>query len=124
MIKRKEQQGMEDSMNGFAERRKAFEAKYHHDDELKFKIHAKCCHFFALWVVEVLQFKGKNADLYAEEIIVIQIQQANFENLLEKVLRDFEKAEVKTSRHRLEKKWEKCWDQAHAYIMTKEKDNL
>lgn len=113
---------MDDSMNGFADRRKSFEAKYHHDEELNFKIHAKCCHLFAIWAVQRMRYDEARAGFYIDEIIVFQIQKSHPKSLIEKVLSDLRKAEIGMSKNRLEKEWQRCWSEAHDYIM--EKENL
>lgn len=111
---------MDESMNGFSERRKAFEAKYHHDDELNFKIHTKCHHLFALWAIQLLGYQDEQANLYIEEIIIIAIQKTHKDSVIEKVMRDLEKAKITISEHHARKEFERCWQEAHHYIMSKE----
>lgn len=114
---------MDESMNGFSERRKAFEAKYHHDEELHFKIHTKSNHLFALWATQLLGYQDEQAKLYIEEILIIEIQKTPKESVIEKVMRDLEKAKITISEYRVRKEFERCWEEAHHTIMSREEDH-
>lgn len=114
---------MDNSMSGFSDRRKAFEAKYLHDEDLKFKIHTKCNHLFAIWVVSILGYKDEKANLYIEEILIFEIQKTQNKSVIEKVINDLEKAKVIISENRIRKEFERCWEEAYHYIMSKEEMN-
>lgn len=111
---------MDESMNGFSERQKAFEAKYHHDEDLNFKINIKRIHLFAIWAADLLGYKDEKATLYIDEVIVIEVQKTHQDDVLHKILRDLEKANLSLSEHQVRKEFERCWEEAHILIMKKE----
>ncbi|MBI2706800.1 MAG: DUF1476 domain-containing protein [Proteobacteria bacterium] len=108
------------SGDGFKDREHSFETKYFHDEELTFRIHAKRNHLFGLWVVSLLGYTDEKADLYIEEIILVDVQRAHKEDVLYKVLKDLEAAKVDISDHRLRKKLEEFEEEARKIIMNDE----
>ena len=80
----------------------------------------KCNHLFALWVTELLGYKDEKMNLYVDEVIVFEIQKQHKDSVVEKVIRDLEKAKISISEHRIKKEYERCWEEAREYIMNKE----
>lgn len=111
---------MGESNNGFKQRKQAFEAKYHHDEELQFRIIARRNHLFGLWVAGLLGYTGDKVEKYAEEVILTDVQKSHVEDVLHKVLKDIEGAQVQVSEHRLRKELEKCWKIARKMVMNDE----
>jgi len=111
---------MDDSMDGFNQRRKAFEAKYLHDEELTYRIHAKRNHLFGLWVAGLLGYRDDGAEKYAQEVILVEIQKTHEDDVIHKVLRDLKARKVKISEHRVRKKLEDCREAAYSIIMNDE----
>ena len=111
------------SINGFDQRKKAFEAKYLHDEELNFRIQAKRNRLFGLYAAELLGYKGKKAEQYVDEIILVDLQKTQGEDVLHKVLKDLESAKVEISEHRLSKELERCWEMARDSVMSEEESS-
>lgn len=111
------------SSNGFDQRKKAFEAKYLHDDELNFRVHAKRNRLFGLYAAELLGYKGKKAEQYVDAVILADIQKTQGEGVLRKVLKDLISAEVEISEHRLQKELERCWEMARDIIMSEKESS-
>lgn len=107
---------MGEPTDGFGERRKAFEAKYLHDEELNFRINARRNHLFGLWAAGVLGYTDEQTKSYVEEVIVVEIQKTH-DDVLHKVLKDLEAAKVQMSEHHVRKELEKCWEAARQMIM-------
>ncbi len=107
-------------MNGFNQRKKAFEAKYFHDEELRFRINIKCYHLFGQWAGGLLGYEDEARENYAIEVIVVEYQKTHDDDVIHKVLRDLEAAKVQISEHRVRKELEKCWKTAHKLIMNGE----
>lgn len=72
-------------MNGFDDRKNAFENKFAHDAELKFKIEARRNKLLGLWAAELL---GKDGDAYAKEVIASDFEEAGDEDVFKKVRGD------------------------------------
>ena len=54
-------------MTTFDDREKAFEAKYEHDEQLKFKVTARRNKLLGLWAAGLLGKTGADAEAYAKE---------------------------------------------------------
>lgn len=111
---------MSDSLNGFENREKTFEAKYLHDEELHFRIKVRRNHLFGLWAAQLLGYTGDKAEAYTEEVIMMETQKSHLDDVLHKVLKDFQDANVGISEHRVRKKLAKCWGIAEKMIMNDE----
>lgn len=113
---------MDDTVNGFTEREKAFEAKYLHDEEIDFRIHAKCNHLFGLWAANLLGYTHEKAHRYIEDMIIGDIQKIHSEDVLHKVLKDLKRAHVRISEHQVRKEFQKCFKKAQEIVMHDHED--
>lgn len=75
-------------MSGFDERKDAFERKYAHDAELRFKATARRNKLFGLWAAEQLGKSGADADTYAKSVILADFEEAGDADVLRKVQAD------------------------------------
>ena len=99
-------------MSTFDEREKAFEAKAVHDEELKFKIHARTSKLIGLWAAEKLGRTGQEADDYAKTVVVADLEEAGHDDVVRKIKADFDAANVQQSEHQIERTWTELWSQA------------
>ena len=53
----------------FEERERSFEAKFQHDQALRFRVHARRNKLFGLWVARKLQRTGAEAHRYALDLV-------------------------------------------------------
>lgn len=81
-------------MSGFQEREDAFEKKYAHDQEIMFKVEARCCKLFGLWAAEQLGLSGDDAATYAKEVVAANLEEPGFDDVKRKVMPDFEAKNV------------------------------
>ncbi|MHA1127858.1 MAG: DUF1476 domain-containing protein [Alphaproteobacteria bacterium] len=74
-------------MSTFNDRETAFENKYAHDEEMKFKVAARANKLLGLWAADLM---GKSdADAYALEVIKSDFEEAGHEDVVRKVAGDF-----------------------------------
>ncbi|HEY9039826.1 MAG TPA: DUF1476 domain-containing protein [Roseovarius sp.] len=86
-------------MNTFKDRENAFENKYAHDEEMKFKAEARCNKLLGLWAADLMGKTGDEADAYAREVIKADFEEAGFEDVIRKVAGDLgDKADPDTIR--------------------------
>jgi len=104
-------------MTSFNDREKAFENKYKHDQELQFKVEARRNKLLGLWAAELLGISGADADVYAKEVIASDFDEPGDEDVLRKVLGDFETKTVDMSAHRLRKKMDELTETAKQQVM-------
>ena len=76
-------------MTTFNDRENAFENKYAHDEETKFKIAARANKLLGLWAAELLGKSGDDAAAYALEVIKSDFEEAGHEDVVRKVVTDF-----------------------------------
>jgi len=76
-------------MTTFNDRENAFENKYAHDEETKFKIAARANKLLGLWAAELLGKSGEDAAAYALEVIKADFEEAGHEDVVRKVVADF-----------------------------------
>jgi len=56
-------------MTTFDEREKEFEARFKHDQELRFKVTARRNRLLGLWAAEQMALTGASAEAYAKEVV-------------------------------------------------------
>lgn len=88
-------------MTNMNERRDAFENKFAHDEELKFKATARRNKLLGLWAAEKLGKTGEAAEAYAKEVIAADFEEAGDNDVFRKVRRDFDAAGVAQSDHQI-----------------------
>ncbi|WP_105382486.1 DUF1476 domain-containing protein [Neorhizobium alkalisoli] len=82
-------------MSGISDREKAFENKFAHDQELKFKALARRNKLVGLWAAGLL---GKaDAEAYAKEVVVADFEEAGDEDVFRKLRGDFDAAGISVS---------------------------
>ena len=77
-------------MTTFDDRKDAFEKKFAHDEELRFKATARRNKLFGLWAAERLGKSGADADAYAKSVVMADFQEAGDDDVLRKVRGDLE----------------------------------
>ncbi|MFM2279433.1 MAG: hypothetical protein RLZZ444_1664 [Pseudomonadota bacterium] len=77
-------------MSSFSDREKAFENKYAHDQDTKFRVIARRNKLLGLWAAELM---GKaDADAYAKEVVASDFEEAGDADVIRKVAGDLEAA--------------------------------
>ncbi len=75
-------------MNTFEDRKKSFEKKFAHDEELQFKINAKKNKYIAEWVSDILEFKEEQKKQYIQDVIKADFAEAGDEDVFRKIKSD------------------------------------
>ena len=97
-------------MTTFEDRKKGYEAKYLKDQEAQFKIRAKRNKFLGLWAAEIV--KPENIDEYVKEVRLSDLEKPGDDDIIDKLLEDFEKKSVNISREDIVQKIKDCQQQA------------
>lgn len=86
-------------MTTFDERENAFENKFAHDEEMKFKAQARANKLLGLWAAELLGKTGDEAEEYAKSVVLSDFEEAGHEDVFRKVSGDLgDKADEATIR--------------------------
>lgn len=88
-------------MTTFDKRKDAFENKFAHDEELRFKAEARRNKLLGLWAAGLLGKTGADAEAYAKEVIAADFEKQGDEDVFAKVRADFDAAGVTQSDHQL-----------------------
>jgi hypothetical protein len=75
-------------MTTFDDRENAFENKFAHDQEMQFKAEARRNKLMGLWVADILEHEGDDADAYAKSVVLADFEEAGHEDVMRKVLGD------------------------------------
>ncbi len=90
-------------MSTFDDRENAFENKYAHDEEMKFKAEARRNKLLGLWAAEILGKTGDDADIYAKEVVLSDFEEAGHEDVVRKVAGDLgDMADADTIRSKMD----------------------
>jgi len=88
-------------MSGFDKREEGFENKFAHDEELRFKAHARRDKLVGLWAAEKLGLAGAAAESYAREIVTSDINEPGSDGVFRRLRKDFDAKGVAQSDHQI-----------------------
>ncbi|MFO7856267.1 MAG: DUF1476 domain-containing protein [Paracoccaceae bacterium] len=103
-------------MTTFDDREQAFEKKYAHDEEMRFKAEARRDKLLGLWAAELMGLEGEAADEYARSVVIADLEEPGDENVYRKVSADLEAKGVSTEG--LRAKMNELLAEAKAQIMS------
>ena len=75
-------------MTTFDKREQGFEAKFIHDEELRFKAMARCNKMLGNWAAARLGLAGDAATAYANELVTANLENQSSDDTLRKVSKD------------------------------------
>ena len=84
-------------MTSIDDRQKGQENRFAHDAELEFKATARRNKLLGLWAAEKLGKKGDAAAEYAKDVVIADLEAAGNEDVIDKLLKDFGRAELNVS---------------------------
>jgi hypothetical protein len=99
-------------MSTLKDREEGFERKFAFDEELRFKAIARRNKMLGLWAAEKLGKSGAEAEAYAREVVVSDIEEAGDHDVFRKVRKDFDAAGVEQSDHQIRRTMEELLAQA------------
>lgn len=105
------------AMTTFNEREKGFEAKFKHDEELRFKVTARRNKLLGLWAAEQMGLDDDAAAAYARDVVRADFEEPGDDDVLRKVLGDFEAKSVESSEHLLRRRMDELMAEAKQQIM-------
>ncbi|MBL4645339.1 MAG: hypothetical protein COA52_18790 [Hyphomicrobiales bacterium] len=91
-------------MSTFDDRESAYENKFVHDEELRFKATARRNKLLGIWASEKLGFSGEKVDEYAKAVVVSDFEEPGDEDVIRKVMADLNAANTNVSETELREK--------------------
>ena len=104
-------------MDPFEDREKAFEAKYHMDEEVAFKTNARRDKLLGLWVAGHLGLSGAAAETYAKSVVGSDLADARHKAMIEKLVADLHNAKAKVGASELCAEMERLNEVARQQIL-------
>ena len=81
-------------MSTFDDRERAEEARYALDQETQFKVMARRNKLLGLWAADLMGKTDAEAEAYAKEVVLSDLEEAGDDDVFRKVRNDFDKAGV------------------------------
>ena len=99
-------------MNKFDEREKSFEKKFQMDQELQFKVQARSNKYLAEFVISKLGKSETDKQIYIQEIIKADMEEAGTEDVFRKIKKDFKSASISIEDNEIRNQMEKALSRA------------
>ena len=83
-------------MTDFNDREKAAEAKFAHDEEMHFRIHARRNRLLGQWAAEQMGLSAVEGEAYAKSVVQADFEESGDEDVIRKLMGDLIAAGVQT----------------------------
>lgn len=84
-------------MTDFNDRERAEEAKFAHDEEMHFRVHARRNRLLGQWAAEQMALSAVEGEAYAKSVVQADFEEAGDEDVIRKLLGDLVHAGVEVS---------------------------
>ena len=81
-------------MNSFEDRKKSFEKKFAHDQELQFKVSARRNKYIGEWVSKLLNFNPDQKKDYVQSVIKADFAEAGDQDVFRKIKEDLKEKKI------------------------------
>jgi hypothetical protein len=105
-------------MPSFADREKEFEARFKHDEELRFKVTARRNNMLGLWAAGLLGLEGEAAAAYAKEIVDAQFGPGGDRRVVDRLAADLAAADATLTPDRIRFELAHFAEQAKRQLLT------
>ena len=89
-------------MTQFDDRERAFESKFAHDEEMKFRIIARRNRLLGEWAARQMGLSGAETESYAKDVVRSDFEEAGDQDVVRKVLGDLTAADVDCDQGKIE----------------------
>jgi len=103
-------------MSTFDSNEKNFGNKFANDAKLDFAVEARLSKLYGLWAAEKLGIDAENATTYAGDVVVANLEEPGFDDILRKVRADFDEKGIEISDNVMNEELEKCLIEAKKQI--------
>src|SRR5260370_5419778 len=105
------------TMPSFADREKEFEARFAHDQELRFRMTARRNRWLGLWAAARLGLLGEAADAYGKRVVDAQFEPGGDKSVIDKVAADLGARDPTITQSRIRFELEHFAQQAKRQLM-------
>ena len=108
-------------MTTFDQREQAFEQKFEHDEELRFKARARRNKMLGLWAAGLMGKSGDEAEAYAKEVVMAEFEKPGDSDVMHKLMKDLATAGKPTEEHTIRRQGERLQAVAMQQVMAEVK---
>lgn len=106
---------------GFDDREKGMEARWAHDEDLRFRATARRNKLLAHWAAETIGLAGAAAESYVATLLDLEVRGAQDEDIVRKIHDDFAARNIAYSEHVVRRKMEDLAAEAKRQVMSETK---
>src|SRR5688500_109608 len=88
-------------MTTFDDRERAFETKFAHDEEMKFRVIARRNKLLGHWAAGLMKLSAVEAESYAKDVVRADFEEAGDEDVIRKILGDLTSAGIECDDSRI-----------------------
>ena len=103
---------------GFSDREKAFENKWAHDEELRFRVTSRRNKLLGLWAAGEMGLKGAEAEEYAKTVVQAEVSKDGDEAVFKKIRTDLDARKIARTDHLIRTKMDEFLTQAKKEVMS------
>jgi hypothetical protein len=107
--------------DAFKDRERAFESKWAHDAEMRFKVMARRNRLLGLWAAGEMRVEGDRAKEYAMEVVRADFEEPGDEDVFRKIRADFDAAKLAQPDSAIRSKMEELLAVAGEQVMAEAK---
>ena len=93
----------------FEDREKGYEAKFRLDQEQRFKAQSRRNKLLGLWLAEKFGMTKAQAEAYAKEVVLADLDKPGAEDVIEKVMKDIEQRKADITEQDVREQMEKLY---------------
>ena len=105
----------------FEDREKGYEAKWAHDEDLRFRTVARRNKLLGFWAATQMDLAGPAAESYAHELLSLEVRGGRDEDIARKLHEDFASRGIAISDHAIGRKMEELLAEAAEQVMRETK---
>jgi hypothetical protein len=105
----------------FEDREKGYEAKWAHDEDLRFRTVARRNKLLGFWAATQMGLAGPAAESYAHELLSLEVRGGRDEDIARKLHEDFAGRSIAISDHAIARKMEELLAEAAGQVMRETK---
>ena len=105
-------------MATFDDREKAFEKKFEHDEQLRFRAEMRRNKLLGLWAADLMGLAGDEAEAYARQVVEADLEEPGPEDVIRKVKADFEANDIDKSDRQIRRQLDECLAEAREQVMS------
>lgn len=104
-------------MTTFDDRERAFEAKFAHDEEMKFRLVARRNRLLGQWAAGLMGLSDVESEAYAKDVVRAEFEEAGDEDVIRKLLGDLTSAGVESDEATIREQLGHKADEARRQLM-------